>query len=294
MRRHVRLGSVGVAIASLVVCVVTHAQDTRPWEKSGTKVGDEILGPDGGKMVWVPAGEFTMGSSPKDVEAAYRLTVKLFGYAKKQWFSDEVPAHQVRITKGFWLGQCMVTNAQFRRYSQETGASYTVERGQSDDHAIIWMTWAQAKAYCAHYGLDLPTEAEWEYAARGPQGRKYPWGNEWDPEKCSNDANQFRVLDGGALRPFSVGSFPEGASWCGALDMASLFWQWCEDWSSDNYAHASGTDPAGPKSGERRALRGGCMIGHVDTPRSARRYSCCPDLGGNMFGFRCVARPEAR
>jgi formylglycine-generating enzyme required for sulfatase activity len=215
-------------------------------------------------MVWVPAGEFYMGA------ADLGQTV-----------------HHVRITKGFWLSKCTVTNAQYRSYCQGAGAEFPKESDQADNHPVIGVTWIETEAYSNHYGLSLPTEAQWEYAARGPQARQYPWGNEWDPKKCCNWSNR-----GPGDKTFPVGSFPPGASWCGALDMAGNVFQWCQDWYSDAYyANSPDADPSGPDNGEARVQRGGSWYGDSSTCRSAGRSSNDPTYRFNDFGFRCSRTP---
>jgi formylglycine-generating enzyme required for sulfatase activity len=261
----------GVERAAATVCL---AQDAKPWEQQGTEAGDEIVGPDGGKMVWVPAGGVIMGSPQGEGE------------------DEEHPAHQVRITKGFWLGKCTVTNVQYRAYCQETGVRFPLFSRQGDDHPIVNVTWTEAKAYCQRYELDLPTEAQWEYAARGPEGHVHPWGNEWDPKKCCNRENQ-----GPGGRTYPVGNFPAGASWCGALDMAGNVFQWCKDWYSEKYyAKSPDTDPRGPyRLGYwrgHRLLRGGSWFN--DDPRVFRcsyRSHSDPTAGAHSIGFRCSRTP---
>ncbi len=118
--------------------------------------------------------------------------------------------HHVRISKGFWLGKCTVTNAQYQQYCKTVRAAVPLavprpSYSAHGDHPVVGGKWEEVQRYCSHYGLRLPTEAEWEYAARGPEGRKYPWGNEWDPKKCCDGDNQ-----GPGGRTFPVGSFPKG------------------------------------------------------------------------------------
>lgn len=121
---------------------------------TGARAGDTWTGPDGGTYVWAPAGEFLMGSDAGQ--------------------DDEKPAHRVRITRGFWLGMCEVTNTRYRAFCTATGRPFPEQSDQGDDHPVCGVTWEDAAAYCQHYGLSLPTEAEWEYAARGAQGSHYP------------------------------------------------------------------------------------------------------------------------
>ena len=246
-----------------------------PWDRPGTKLGQEIVGPDGGKMVWVPPGEFQMGSTEGN--------------------DDEEPVHRVRITRGFWLGKCEVTNAQYRRYCQATRRLPAWPSWQGDDHPVVWVSWTNVAAYCRYYGLQLPTEAQWEYAARGPQSRKYPWGDKWDTRNCCNNENR-----GPKGKTFPVGSFPDGASWCGALDMAGNVSEWCQDWVDvDYYARSPVDDPQGPAEavdnpdfGKVRASRGGGWP-DTDNCRSACRNGDPVWARDSHFGFRCIKAPTA-
>jgi len=253
--------------------------------KPGSHAGEETTGPDGGTYVWVPAGEFMMGSTDRDIEHA----VKYLG-AQREWVKREQPAHEVRISKGFWLAKHQVTNARYRAFCESTGKTFPEKSDQGDDHPVLYVGWVDAKAYCCHYGMTLPTEAQWEYAARGPEGHKYPWGDEWDSKKCCNRDNQ-----GPGGRTFPVGSFPEGANWCGALDMAGNVWEWCSDWYDESYyASSPDTDPAGPATGTLRLLRGGSWYdGGIsgDLCRSAARSLFDPVSRMSTIGFRCVRTP---
>jgi len=242
---------------------VPHATNLR-----GTRAGEESTGPDRAVYVWVPPGEFPMGSDEGD--------------------EDERPVHRVRITHGFWLGKCQVTNAQYRAFCDVTGRRFPEGSSGDGDHPVVYVDWEDVQAYCGHHGLAQPTEAQWEYAARGPEGRTYPWGDEWDPAKCCNAANK-----GPAAVTFAVGSFPEAASWCGALDMAGNVWEWCADrYEAGYHAVSPLDDPPGPRQGQERVLRGGCWL-DVDPAwfRCSHRNSDPPDARWGSTGFRCVYTP---
>ncbi|HOF88995.1 MAG TPA: SUMF1/EgtB/PvdO family nonheme iron enzyme, partial [Armatimonadota bacterium] len=154
--------------------------------------------------------------------------------------------------------------------------------------------WHGAKAYTDWAGVALPTEAQWEYAARGPEGRNYPWGgvatasNElhgWDPTKC---ANRYNSHDQG-ISTWPAGSFPAGASWCEAHDLAGNVWEWCADWRG-SYSFMPVTNPSGPATGERRVLRGGSWYSGIGySCRCAFSSGYSPYYWVEVLGFRCVA-----
>lgn len=228
--------------------------DDRPWEKAGTEVGEEIVGPDGGVYVWVPPGSFMMGS--------------------EEGRDNERPVHRVELD-GFWMGKYEVTNAQYAGFCEGNGRVFSPDRGHGTDHPVVWVHWHIAKDYCDQYGLSLPTEAQWEYAAAGPESRTYPWGHEWDHEKLCWNGNR-----GPHGKTFPVGSFPDGASWCGALDMAGNVWEWCADWYSREYYRLSPEhNPPGPETGSERVLRGGSWSNDDENYfRCAYRHNNNPDL----------------
>ncbi len=249
--------------------------------------------PDGAEMVWVPAGEFMMGSPAGD------------GWA------DENPQHKVRITKGFWIGKFTVTNEQYARLLAANGGTrdagghdlidlsdsscgieyvgnqYRAKAGQAR-HPAAGVSWHGAKAYCDRYGYVLPTEAQWEYAARGPQGRKYPWGDDWGEGMCCNDANHGK----GDSPTMEVGSLPAGDSWCGAGDMAGNVSQWCADWYDPGYyARSPEADPSGPTTGEGRPMRGGSWFCYASGCRSAGRFALATGGQSSGGGFRVARTP---
>lgn len=228
--------------------------------------GQQMTAPDGSVMVWVQAGEFSMGSD--DGEA------------------NEAPAHKVRITRGYWIGKHEVTNEQYRTFCQATGRPFPPGSTKDPRHPVVCVSWQDAKAYCDHYGLALPTEAQWEYAARGPEGREYPWGSAWDAAKCCNVHN---MGTGSEPQTMPVASIAAGDAWCGASDLAGNVDEWCADWYSEAYYASSPTDdPAGPSSGEHHPLRGGAWCDNLSVCRSARRLWNAPDFSGQNLGFRVI------
>jgi eukaryotic-like serine/threonine-protein kinase len=249
---------------------------------------------DGAEMMFVPAGEFLMGSPDADPKAG----------------ADEKPQHTVYLD-AFWIDRTEVTNAQYvqflnalgtymgacgghdcaetrreDKYSHILGGGqdgrYLVESG-FEDHPVTQVSWYGAQAYCTWVGARLPTEAEWEKAARGADGRAYPWGNE------SPDCDKAQYGDcGGMTEP--VGSRLAGASPYGMLDMAGNVWEWVADWYDPAYYGSSPAhNPQGPDSGERKAFRGGSW-GYLPTfIRVTDRARNRPTYAGFNVGFRCAA-----
>jgi formylglycine-generating enzyme required for sulfatase activity len=251
-------------------------------------------------MVYVPGGEFEMGS----MEGA----------------SDEPPEHTVALD-GFWMDRTEVTNAQFAAFMNEQGnhvdgggtwlqveaegslierigEEYQPKSGFAD-HPVVEVSWFGAAAYCEWTGARLPTEAEWEYAARGPQGPIYPWGDKFDCSRGNfDDETQMDgyVVPGGEgcdgyERTAPVGSFPAGASWCRALDMAGNVWEWVGDWyDSDYYDRSTFRNPMGPSSGTDRVLRGGSYYVTQGHDRATNRNHYVPAARYDFLGFRCAYR----
>ena len=233
---------------------------------------------DGMVMVYVPAGEFLMGSADSDKDAQ----------------SDEKPQHKVNLD-AFWIDRTEVTNAQYKKCVQAgvcTASGYAGDsKVNGDDQPVVGVDWNQAQAYCQWAGRQLPTEAQWERAARGAQadGRIYPWGNQ--PATCEyavmKDGSGSGCGKGDVAWP--VGSKPKGASPYGALDMAGNVWEWVADWYEDKYyANSPPRNPVGPSSGQYRVLRGGSFDDGAHYVRGASRYRNVPGSWLTYGGFRCV------
>ena len=224
---------------------------------------------DGMVMVYVPAGEFLMGRTEDNI-------------------NPRAPQHTVYLD-AFWVDRTEVTHAQ---YSQCLAAGACTAPGGTRwqeskyaDHPVVNVDWAQAQAYCAWAGGRLPTEAEWEKAARGTDGRLYPWGNEAPDAQRANF-----IVHVGDTTP--VGNYPTGASPYGALDMAGNVWEWTADWyEAGYYANSPAANPPGPASGNYRVLRGGGWDSYVRGLRVATRIYLDPTLWDLRIGFRCVAVP---
>jgi eukaryotic-like serine/threonine-protein kinase len=232
---------------------------------AGSTMVSEI---DGMTMVYVPAGEFLMGSEDGE--------------------NDESPVHTVYLD-AYYIDQTEVTNEQYQLCVQAgncvqprdlkyiTNSSYA-------DHPVVYVRWNDANDYCQWARRQLPSEAQWEKAARGTDGRIYPWGEGID---CSL-ANYNRCV--GETSP--VGSYAEGVGPYGALDMAGNVEEWTADWFDfDYYKNSPERNPAGPSSGDRRVMRGGSWLMSGFIARSADRYNVLPFYSDPLYGFRCARLP---
>ena len=235
------------------------------------------------EWVMIPAGEFLMGSDPKRDGDAY---------------GDEQPQHRVYLV-GYQMARVPVTNAQYKAFVDATGhgAPHHWQRGRipagEADHPVLYVSWYDAQAFCRWAGVRLPTEAEWEKAARGTDRRKYPWrGTDgrkypWGDSAPNCSKAQYSGC-GGTTVP--VGSKPAGASPYGVLDMAGNVWEWCQDWyDEDYYAVSPPRDPQGPDSRDARVVRGGSWSSDEVNLRAAFRRGGGPDNRYNNIGFRCVS-----
>jgi len=227
------------------------------------------------ETVKVPAGEFIMGSPA--------------GEGHK----NERPQHEVYVD-AFAIGKYPVTNEQYAVFVQDTGwrPPYHWEKGKMPEnkakHPVVNVSWLDAVVYCRWISKKtgrewrLPTEAEWEKAARGSDGRIYPWGNEPpDKTRCNYNMN---IKD-----TTPVGHYPAGASPYGALDMTGNVWEWVADWYDRNYyAVSPARNPTGPERGHGRVLRGGSWRSDVNGVRTALRGGIHPDNRFDDVGFRCL------
>ena len=259
-------------------------------------------------MVYVPAGEFQMGSSKDMVFAAKDLCKESYGaegnpaVCTYQSFADEYPDHTVSQSE-FWLDQTEVTNGQYRICVEAGVCDPPLELGsfsrdiyfesaEFNQYPVINLTEAMAAEYCSWVGGRLPTEAEWAYAARGPEGNIFPWGNEFDPTKLNYcDASCPGVsdpdYDDGYPDTSPVGSFPEGASWVGALDLSGNV----REWVSDYYGYFTmepTIDPQGPVEGDAKVSRGGSWYDTFYNLRGNNRGSNALDYWRHKLGFRCA------
>jgi formylglycine-generating enzyme required for sulfatase activity len=246
----------------------------------------------GVSQVWVPSGCFPMGTDPAGIDTPLDR--------------DEVPQHEVCIDKGYWIDQFEATNESYNQFLKAGG--YRKEEFWSKDgwnwlkntgtripmdtvgfmdpkQPRIVVTWYEAEAYATWRGGRLPTEAEWEYAARGPDGRIYPWGDDFNSDNL-NAENRIRHTT-------DVGSYEAGKSWVDAYDMSGNVWEWVNDWYDRNYYKQKvKQDPKGPSGGIYRVLRGGSWYSNGRIARTATRYDVIPASRFTIIGFRIVIPEE--
>jgi formylglycine-generating enzyme required for sulfatase activity len=265
-------GLVLLAVVSIIIFAITRGLWAEP---TPVVIEKEVVvtpvpptdtpAPSAPGMVYVSAGEFYMGSD--------------------EGHNDERPMHTVYLN-AFYIDKTEVTNAQYRK-CVEAGACDTpgkttyYDNANFAQHPVVYVNWYQAEAYCQWAGKRLPTEAEWEKAARGTDGRTYPWA-----EGIDCDHAQYDECSGETV---PVESKPKGASPYGALDMGGNVWEWVADWyGEDYYSQSPGRNPPGPDSGEHRVLRGGSWFHPAHFVRCANRFGIYPDYRCNFVGFRCV------
>jgi formylglycine-generating enzyme required for sulfatase activity len=233
----------------------------------------------GGQMLFVPSGEFTMGSEAIDAGP------------------NERPLTRVTLSR-FYMSRHVITNGEYEQFD------HTHERkratGASDRHPVVYVSSLDAIKFCQSLSTRerkkyrLPTEAEWEYAARGTDGRKYPWGNHDGRGDLGNFADRNTVfawsdreIDDGYPESSPVGAFPFGTSPFGMEDMAGNVWEWCLDFL-EPYRGTPKVNPRGPTAGAKRVYRGGSWKSRFNSLRATARGSNMPNYSCNDLGFRIV------
>ena len=248
------------------------------------------------QMVRVPAGPFLMGTTEEQAKQA------IADGMQEEQVAWERPQHTVELSE-YFIGKYPITNAEYQVFVREAGYSpprhwdgNKYPEGQGD-HPVVNVSWNDAVAYCKWLSektgkpYRLPTEAEWEKAARGTDGGIYPWGNDWDSTKLNS-------RQGGPRATTPVGQYsPAGDSPYGCADMAGNVWEWCADWSDEEEYQRRGKttvkDPQGSDKGRNRVLRGGSFYNARKSVRAAVRNHSDPDYGLAYDGFRVVAASPA-
>jgi formylglycine-generating enzyme required for sulfatase activity len=234
------------------------------------------VGPhDNSPMVLVHAGEFAMGSDRGQ--------------------DDEQPVHRISV-RAFYLDTYEVTVSRYAEFltSQKPDSPFKWNEatgGAHENKPVIGVNWYDARDYCRWVGKRLPTEAEWEMAARGTEGRIYPWG---DVHPTKGHANAGQAIWRGYETLTNIGRYQLGKTPDGLYDMAGNLWEWVADWYDPSYYHFSPSDnPRGPSAGPLRALRGGAWNNDSKAIRSTNRAAYAPDARRNDVGFRCAREAKS-
>jgi len=275
----------------LVVLVFSvYAKDQKPLvvesdkELKGVTDKKILWKKDGAKMVLIPAGSFQMGDH--------------FNEGK----DNEWPVHKVELN-AFYMDVTEVTVGQFKKFVQQTGYGYggdwnhVAKYSPGDDYPMIYVSWHDAVAYAEWAGKQLPTEAEWEKAARGGlEGKRYPWGDGDPTGKECNFADTNVNENSDHVEGWYTATAPAGnfeANSYGLYDMAGNVYEWCADWyGTDYYSKSSAKNPIGPNTGAYRVLRGGSCYFNTSTLRVADRNVDAPNNRFYLNGIRCVANIE--
>ena len=244
--------------------------------------GNLRAGKDGAPMVLIPAGDFLMGTPLSNRDGGRDE------YPQRLISLDAFYVDVYEITNGRYLDFITATGHRFPENPRDKKLSLWKESTVPDlfkDHPVVNVDWDDAAAYCTWAGKQLPTEAQWERAARGTNGRRFPWGDAEPTRVLANYLNQWR--DGAALEP--VGSHPQGASAEGVQDLEGNVWEWVADWYDPHYYTVGpARNPRGPSDGTRRVIRGSGWESEAPLLRSAHRLSSDPKNRNHTLGFRCA------
>jgi formylglycine-generating enzyme required for sulfatase activity len=307
---------VGLGIGLLVLIADSDVTTDRP---------PVITGKDDAKMALIPAGEFQMGTNDAEIDALLQENPAF----QREWFNEEKPVHTVSLDV-YYIDVYEVTSAQYAKFLNEYGKNEDAKghklinleiptclieqventykpKAGSEDHPVTHVSWYGAAAYAQFYGKRLPTEAEWEKAARGGLvGKKYPWGDSNFDGKKANFADKNtpfnysdKIIDDGYRATAPVGSYAPNNY--GLYDMAGNVSEWCADeYDKDYYSKSQKDNPKGPGTvitfnnndftnvSTVRVLRGGGWLNKTNFLRCATRYHLEPQLTRNGIGFRCA------
>lgn len=249
-----------------------------------------------GEMVLLSGGTFWMGLSEKEVEKAHRLGKENGVRNTGQILDTEMPRHKVTV-KPYYIDKFEVTNQQFAQFVKEAGykpqgdwAKYNTPGRES--HPAILVTWYDAHAYAKWAGKRLPTEAEWEFAARGGfENKLFPWGDDISKDQADYSAKQ--AFSYAQIHTMEVGSYPPNSF--GIYDMSGNAGEWCFDWFGENYySKSSEENPTGPDQGEKMVVKGGAWGTVAFYLRASSRGSFKPYSYDYRIGFRCARSLKIR
>ena len=275
-------------ILALILISITGFFETAPASAQANHRTDRGI-----DQVWVPAGCFMMGAGD---------------YWQGENYLNAHPQHEVCLTDGFWLDEFDVTNAAYQQFSDAGGyanAAYWTPAswqwlqtnkitGPRDypgfgdaQQPRIGVSFYEAMAYARWRGGTLPTEAQWEYAARGPKDTIYPWGDSYILGFANVDERELAGIYRGHTTP--VGSYAKDVTWIGAYDMAGNAWQWTTDvYAPDAYAQSGRDNPQGPATGSTHVVRGGAWGFDQDCAMTMYRFRLRPETRSASLGFRII------
>jgi formylglycine-generating enzyme required for sulfatase activity len=238
---------------------------------------------DPSEMVLIPKGPFYIGSSEKDID----WIVETFYAESRDWYLDETPSQAFYLNQ-FFIDKYEVTVEKYKNFIQKTRRTKPKflenPKHNGPNHPIVGVTWQDAADYCAWVSKRLPTEAEWEKAARGDDGRRYPWGNNAAIKKANvrGTEDSFRYSS-------PVGNFPEGQSPYGVMDMAGNAFEWTQDWYKPFPGNEGRDDLYNQKL---KVVKGGSWKANMDLARSALRGKRFPHQSADHVGFRCAKNAD--
>lgn len=305
------LGVVVALVLLLPLCagakrgaLVAVAVDSAPAEIANHG-GMLMLKEPGSTMIRIPASSFRMGSTPNDVIAALTLCLsEPQGHrCSERLFSDEVPAREVELSS-YWIDRYEVTVREYRR-CVDLGRCRPIPfaeggiRYDRPDFPVSLVSYDDAERFCAFRSARLPTEAQFERAARGPLGRQFPWGDLYNGGASNHGRLAFDTTDAsdGYAELAPVGSFPSGTTPDGVADLAGNVAEWVSDRYAPSYEGAATKDPRGPvppKGSSARVIRGGGFSSAAAWLRNAARNSAEPDARRPDLGFRCARSANGR
>lgn len=294
--RHAIAACVTLAGVAVAAGALAKRTSDSPSRAAQARDGRVVLRTPGPRRVLLRKGTFRMGSTIPEVATAQAMCrIEPLGReCKATTFADEMVAHDVTLDD-FWIDRTEVTNEAYHR-CVDVGVcrppAYAGAKAWTADprKPVTLVSWYDAQTFCRWDRSRLPTEAEWERAAKGWKGRTYPWGEVWNPKICNHGRfaiNQLDDIDGFAeLAP--VGAFPQGRSREGIDDLAGNVEEWVADWYSPGYPEADVVNPTGPSTGDEKVLRGGSYVDGRGWLRTSSRSKSLPSLKRPYRGFRCA------
>jgi formylglycine-generating enzyme required for sulfatase activity len=270
------------------------------------------------EMAYIPAGYVEMGSNDEEIDRAMEMFKDAEGVEPvRNWFDDEVPKHKIWVND-FYLDKYEVTNREYMKFVNAGGYVKSIfwsKDGQEwlsekkiripecfddfrfndPDHPVVCISWYEASAYAKWAGKRLPTESEWERAARGDSNSIFPWGDNTsvkDGYRANYHPGGENQNKDGYRFTAPVQAFSNGVSPLGIFQMAGNVWEWCEDWyGEDYYAKSPAKNPAGPRNGTEKIVRGGSWLNSIISIRSSYRSYVDPKLRYSHIGLRCARSP---